>query len=177
MKQERGVMQQASDRQRGGILAFIIVGLALAVLLGGAIYASKQQGRVASQASTVAVDTQKEGDNTDKTSDTSSQNNTNKDESSQGTSNTENSGSSDSSSQSTQQASPSTSQSGSSTQNSQDNVASTGPSSVASTGPSNIASTGPSDIIVPGLGVALLAGGIISYRRSASAVRSRALRS
>ncbi len=151
-------MQNASDRQFGGVIVFIIVGLVLAGLLGGAIYASKQQGRIASQTGTVATNDQK----TDNTSTEAPQNDT--------ANNTTNE---DKGSSTTTDAPSSSSTSDSQTTTTPGRGAG---EPVPATGPTHIASTGPEDAIVPGLGLAMLAAGFVSYHRSHRAIRTRALR-
>ena len=155
-------MQDAKQRQSGGIVVFIVVGLVLASLLGGAIYFSKQQGRVASRTDTVATNDQK----TDDTSTENPQNDTAKDddknESTSGSGNTN--------------PTPAPSQPAPQPQSSTPAPGSGSGSSVPTTGPSHIASTGPEDAIMPGIALALLAAGLISYRRSLVAVRDQALK-
>lgn len=151
-------MQDAKQRQSGGVIVFIVVGLVLAALLGGAIYFSKQQGRVASRTDTVATNDTK----TDDTSTETPQNDTTKDddknESTSGTGNT------------TPAPAPAT------PQPTTPAAGSISGSAVPTTGPSNIATTGPSDAIVPALGLALLAAGAISYRRSRLTLHAAALK-
>ena len=145
-------MQNATRRQAGGIIVFLLIGLVLAALLGGGIYFSKQQGRVASRTDTVATDTTldaaESGTNKESNADTPSQ------------------------------SSPNTSQPETSTPapTAPAPTSATGSQAVPSTGPSDIAATGPSDVIVPMLALSLLAGGLISYYRSAIAVRTQALK-
>ncbi len=141
-------MQQASDRQFGGIIVFILVGVILAALLGGAIFASKQQGRIASRTDTVATNDQK----TEDTATETPQNDTVKDDDSN-------------------EAQPAT------TSPQPQSTAPGGGSdtSVPSTGPTHIASTGLEDAFSPAIGLALVAAGVVSYRRSHIAVRARAL--
>lgn len=151
-------MQTDSGRQSGNVIAFIIVGIALAALLAGGIYASKQQGRVASRADTVAVNTE---DSSKNESENQEKSEAPKDESSQ--------------SQNTQQsqnpapAAPannnSTSGSGASSQG-----------EMPHTGPSTIASTGPADGLVATAALGLLTVGTISYVRSQRSFRSSALK-
>lgn len=156
-------MQDAKQRQSGGIIAFIVVGVVLAALLGGAIYASKQQGRVASKTDTVATNDQK----TDDTSTETPQNDTSKDDDK----NESTSGSGNSN------PAPAPAQPAPTTPQPTTPAPGSGPgSSVPTTGPSHIATTGPEDAVVPGLGLALLAAGIVSYRRSHVAVRVQALK-
>lgn len=151
-------MQNASDRQFGGVIVFIIVGLVLAGLLGGAIYASKQQGRIASQTGTVATNDQKTGDaSTDTPQNDTANNTTNEDKSS------------------------STSTDAPSPQSTPDSQTTTTPGRgagepVPATGPTHIASTGPEDVIAPGLGLTMLAAGFVSYRRSQATLRTAALK-
>lgn len=144
-------MQNGTRRQAGGILVFILVGIALAALLGGGIYLSKQQGRVASQTDIVATDTAK----TDDTTSDAAPNGANKDDEVKVTPQPQ-----------TANPTPTTP-----APTPDRNVA-----GVPATGPSNIAATGPSDVIVPMLAVSLLAGGAISYHRSTLAVRTQALK-
>lgn len=150
-------MQNASDRQFGGVIVFIIVGLVLAGLLGGAIYASKQQGRIASQTGTVATNDQKTGNTSTEAPQNDTANNTTNED--KGSSTTTDSPSSQS------------------TSGSQTTTPGGGAGEpVPATGPTHIASTGPEDAIVPGLGLAMLAAGFVSYHRSHRAIRTRALR-
>lgn len=155
-------MQNGTKRQAGGILAFILIGLVLVALLGGGIYFSKQQGRVASRADTVATDTTSADD---KTSDTA-QNGTTKGNDVEGTTTPP------------AQSSPNTSQPQAATPApvTPAPTSATGTQAVPATGPSHIAATGPSDVIVPMVALSLLVGGVISYYRSAIAFRTQALK-
>ena len=146
------------QKQRGGILAFVLVGVVLAVLLGGGIYLSKNHGRQAALAPTAdtppaTTSEQKEPDTNQPDTSSASQNNT-------------------SDAQNQQQSQPQQN-----TQNS-NNQRSTqpAPNSVASTGPSTIASTGPTDGVVAIVALTALTAGVSTYRRSLTRMRSAALR-
>lgn len=151
-------MQTDSGRQSGNVIAFIIVGIALAALLAGGIYASKQQGRVASRADTVAVNTE---DSSKNESEAQEKSEAPKDESSQ--------------SQNTQQ-SQNPAPAAPANNNSNSGSGSASQPQVPHTGPSSIASTGPEDGILPAVTFGLLTIGVISYVRSQRSLRSSALK-
>jgi len=156
-------MQTDSGRQTGNVIAFIIVGIALAGLLAGGIYISKQQGRVASRTDTVSVDTSGESSKTgeEKTQEGATP-------------------PAQQPAQTPQQPAQTTPQ-----PQSAPPVATTGPSGDASstpqpqvphTGPSSIASTGPADGVLPAITFGLLTIGLLSYLRSSRTYRSTALK-
>ena len=156
-------MQDAKQRQSGGIVVFIVVGLVLASLLGGAIYLSKQQGRVASRSDTVATNDQKTDDASTETPQNDTSKDDDKNESASGSGNSSPAPAPTPAPAPSQPTTPVTGGNGSS-------------STMPTTGPSHIATTGPEDAIIPGIALALLAAGLISYRRSLVAVRAQALK-
>lgn len=155
-------MQTDRGRQTGNVVAFIVVGVALAALLGFGIYVSKQQGRTASQTDTVAVKTddaqQKSGANQQQGGSEEKSENTPANEST----NTEQSGSS---------SAASTAAPADSTQTQEGQA-----SQVPHTGPSSIASTGPADSVLPAIALGFVTVGIFSYARSQRSLRHAALK-
>lgn len=63
------VVMNTRDNQRGGIVAFAIIGILLAGLLAGGLYISKQQARIAQENTPppIAIDTEKEANETEDT--------------------------------------------------------------------------------------------------------------
>lgn len=145
-------MQSDSDRQAGNVIAFIIVGIVLAALLGLGIYVSKQQGRVASQTDTVSVNTSEK-----ETDDATTQNG-----------------------QAGQDASDPAPSEGTPTPQSQATTptapVNTPQQQVPHTGPSSIASTGPAESAVTALALGLITIGLLSYLRSQRSFRKSALK-
>lgn len=148
------------NKQAGGIVSFIIVAVALAGLLAGGLYLSKQQGRTARDAdtSTPEVTTTEQ----------------------KGTENTE-----EEAAKPTPEANAGTAQNQpQSTPNTPPNQRTTPPTSnnprtdrVASTGPSEaIPSTGPTETIAVSLGLGTLVFTVYRFTQSRRALRTSALR-
>lgn len=166
-------MRRNHNQQSGGIVSFIVVGFVLAALLGGGIILSKQQARVASRADTVAVNkTGADNTATDTAPTDTAPADTSKDNKPVGDGGNQNP-------QPTTQdpATPPPSR----VQDAAPTAPRTGPSAgyddaVPQTGPSQIAATGSEDALVPTAAVlALMAAGLVSYRRSSSKLRTTAL--
>lgn len=154
------------QRERGGILAAVVVGVVLCALLAGAIATSKNQGRHASTAQTATTVKSDDKTGTQKQPELApiKENTATKD-----TKDDKNTGSTDTKKPeqpTPQQTTP---------------PAKTPPTpqpthQVANTGPSDIATTGPGDVIFTAISLAALTAAITAYRRSHTNLVTRALR-
>jgi len=152
-------MNNQSDSQRGGILAFLLVGVLLTVLLAGGIYASKNQGR---NAATQPVSTNTQPDTSKKDAGT-----TTKDQSKTPA---------EDMAKKPDQATPKPATPTTPAPSTPKPTTSPQPSGIANTGPSEIASTGPTDTLLSIVALALTAGGASAYRRSVQRMRLAALK-
>lgn len=152
------------QRERGGILAAVVVGVVLVALLSGAIALSKNQGRQASTNQSVSV----------KTDDNAT---TQKQSEPQSTQHKDNSGNaSDTAKPETPKAQPSTPAQPSAPQNTAPPAPKPQDSHIATTGPSDIATTGPGDVLFTTLALAALTATATAYWRSRRQMLARALR-
>jgi len=147
-----------SKRQAGGAITFVIIGVVLAALFGGALLFSKQQGRTASTAQSPSIAQDEAANNKDAPSEPVQ-------------SPTETPVTPEPATpvtpvapvQNTPAPTPAPASSAPST------------TTMPTTGPSNIAETGPADTLLFAVALALLAAGMTAYVRSARALREHAL--
>lgn len=142
-------MNSIENKQRGGVAAFVVVGVVLTALLAGGIYLSKNQGRTAVAGDSTTVNTPVKVTDTDK-----KQNDT------------------PASTQNTPASTPSPSP----TQNNPQNTAASQPSGIANTGPTAIASTGPGDVLISTIAISVLVASMSAYRMSIQRIRTAALK-
>ncbi len=152
-----------NNKQAGGIVSFIIVAVALAGLLAGGLYLSKQQGRTARD-----TDTSTPQVSTTETKEKSSDEKSTKNESSQ--QHTE------SKPEATRDPSQTTPSSSSSSSSSTPSSSSTRTDRVATTGPSAVPSTGPTETVAVSLALGALVFTGYRFLQSRHAFRSSALR-